>query len=582
MRWILKFLNTGDHLSSTLLTGWKRFVFIAVIFTTGSVCCGIYSTSVGAFNSWDLKNYQYYSPYALLTDRNDFDYAPAQIQTFLNPIPFVPFYVVTTHFKPIVAGFIMGVIHGIVAGFLFLTAMTIFSSFSPRERIFLSLLCATLGIYGPTFLAFLGGSGSDHIASLFVLGGVYVLVRGIKLHGAPDMRETRLALLIGAVLIGIAAGLKLVCTVFLIGCGIAVLVTGRRFRSRLAATGLFGAASIVGVFVSRGHWMVYLWSRFGNPLFPFYNKIFRSPYFYDKNLADNRWLPRTLTDAILLPLQFITETNYTHKSHDFRDIRYVLVYGLVLLCIAVFVSGLIMLRLRRPLSKYQLPNRAEMFLLVFFVISYVIWQMKFAILRYAVPLELLAPILIAVLIRLLLPWKEARQIVTIAAFTAIALIMQPMSIQHKSWSSAYIDVRAPWFDNPDETLVIIANSMPRAYVIPAFQPEVRFIGLANTFNNPRAKHQHRAAYEMYNMIQSHNGPIYILSSKQRIEEDIKSLMPYKIVLAKKAERYLISDDVDRASDSLLQVITKQENTKLYLWPVETYSCIWKSQPLPIL
>ena len=125
MRILLDFLNAGDRFSSTLLTGWRKAVFIAVLFIVGSVCCGIYSISLGPFNDWDLRNYQYYSPYALLNGRYDFDYAPAQIQSFLNPVPYVPFYLVTTHFKPILAGFIMGAIHGLAAGLLFLTAMAI-------------------------------------------------------------------------------------------------------------------------------------------------------------------------------------------------------------------------------------------------------------------------------------------------------------------------------------------------------------------------------------------------------------------------------------------------------------------------
>lgn len=575
MRMILKFLNAGDRLSAALLAGWKRIVFIAAFFIVGSVCCGIYSVSHGPFNDWDLRNYQYYSPYALLNDRYDFDYAPAQIQTFLNPVPFVPFYLVTTHFKPILAGFIMGAIHGLGAGLLFLTAMTMFSRLTPMACIILSLSCTALGVYGPTYLAHLGGSGADNITSLFILAGMYVLVRAIRFHGAPDVREARLALLIGGILIGIATGMKLVCAIFLIGSGIAVLVTSRGFRSRLATTGLFGIAGVVGVFISSGHWMAFLWSRFGSPLFPFFNKIFRSPYYYDKNFSDDRFIPKTLKDTFLLPFQFVTENIFTHISRDFRDIRYALVYGLILFFLAALGAGLVMMLLRRPFPKYRLPDRTELFLLVFIVVSYVIWQMKFAILRYAVPLELLAPILITILIRLLLPWKEIRQIVTIGAFAAIALVMQPWHLIHNNWSSDYITVEAPQFDNPDETLVIMANNMPWAYVIPDFQPEVRFIGLISTFTSPGAKHQHRAGEDMLKLVHSHNGPMYILSSNQRIETVMDSLIPYKIVMSSEGEtgrgaRRLSVRDIEERSDSILPVLTKQEQTRLYLWPVEIY------------
>jgi hypothetical protein len=572
MGFLVKFLDMGDRFSSTLLTGRRKAAFITVIFIVGSVCCGIYSISHGPFNDWDLRNYQYYSPYALLNWRYDFDYAPAQIQTFLNPVPFVPFYLLATHLKPVLAGFLMGSIHGLAAGLLFLAAMAVFSDLSPFTRIMLSLLCATLGVYGPTFLGYMGGSGADNITSLFILAGIYILVRQIRLHGAPDVREARIALMAGGVLIGIAAGLKLVCAVFLIGSVIAVLVAGHGFRTRVTATGLFGIAGVVGALISRGHWMMFLWSRFNSPLFPFLNKIFQSPYYYIRNFSDDRYIPRTLKTAILLPFQFITENTYTHLSRGFRDIRYPLVYGLILLCLAVLIAGLILRLLRRPLSKYRLPDRTELFLLVFFIVSYVIWQMKFAILRYAVPLELLAPILITVLIRLVVPWKTIRHVLIIAAFTAIALVMEPWVVMHRSWSSSYLTVEAPQLDDPDETLVIMANNMPWAYVIPAFQPEVRFIGLLSTYSNPDPAHHHRGAEEMSNIVKSHEGPMYVLSSNQRIDLVMKALSPLRIVMAGRDEtggttRHLSIHEIYE-SDVILPVLTKQEQTRLFLWPVE--------------
>ena len=521
MEAVRKILQRGDRLCGNLLAGWRRAVLVAMIFIAGFVCCGAYSVKLGPINNWDLKNYQYYSPYALLTGRYDFDYAPAQIQTFLNPVPFVPFYVATKIFKPVAAGFVMGGIHGLAAGLLFLTAMAVFSGMPSLPRIVLSLLCTVLGMYGPTFLPYLGGSGSDNMVALFILAGVYVLVRALRRHGVLDSREARPALLMGGILIGIAAGLKLVCLLFVIGHCAAVLVTSRRILSRLATLGLSGAACILGIIISRGHWMTFLWSRFGSPLFPFYNKIFQSPYYYSINFADDRFIPKTLKDAVLLPFHFISDTRFTRISQDFRDLRYALVYALFLLCLILLAAGLVMVLLRRPHLKNRLADRTEIFLLVFFAVSYIVWQTNFAVMRYIVPLELLAPILIIALLRLLLPWKAAHMIATIAAFASIAVFMHPSQIEHRSWSSAYIDVKAPQFSNPDETLVIIASNKPLSYVIPAFQPGVRFVGLANTFSRLDRKH-HKSTKEILNVIESHSGPLYILTERYRtVAESIR-------------------------------------------------------------
>jgi hypothetical protein len=423
---------------------------------------------------------------------------------------------------------------------------------TPRGRVILSLSSAAVGMYGPTFLAFVGGSSSDHITSLFVLAGLCVLIRGIRVHGSPDMPKCRFALVTGAVLIGMAAGLKLICAIFLIGYGAAVIAAGRGVRSRMAATGLSGVAGVLGVLITRGYWMAFLWTRFGSPLFPFYNRIFKSPYYYDANFSDDRYLPKTLIDGLLLPFHFIADGQYSRLFNNFRDIRYAIVYEFILLCIILFVVRYIIVR-RRSFSTIRTPDRTELFLLVFFVVSYVIWQTKFAIIRYALPLELLAPMVIAVLCRYILPWDDLRMVLTGLAFAAIVLIMRPCNIPHQDWGPRYFNVEPPKLEYPDETLIIMASDQPRSYVIPAFDPGVRFIGLASSFNHPESGDQHRAADEMLDLVRTHTGPVYLLSNSQEVDRAFARIRPYGIA---------------KASERSLPVRTKHDLTDLSLWPVE--------------
>jgi hypothetical protein len=544
-------IKRWNRLFEKLLTGRSRLVLQSSVFIAGFFCCGAYSVRLGAFNTWDFLNYQYYAPYALLHGRFDFDYAAAQIQTFLNPLPFVPFYAMAAHLKPVVTGFVMGGIHGLAAGLLFLTALTLFSSLAPPARILLGLSCAALGVYGPTFLGMLGGSGNDNLLSLFVLAAVYAMILGITRHGAPDERAARRTLLVAGGLLGIAAGLKLVCAIFLLGCGIAVFAAGSRWRSRLTATGLLGCAGILGILLSRGYWMVFLWSKFGSPLFPFYNSIFRSPYYYNTNFADTRFIPDTLSRAVFLPFQFMTRNHFTEISHQFRDIRYALVYALIVILLIVLLGNTAR---RRPLPAHRPLGRAGAFLLVFFATSYVIWQMKFAIMRYIVPLELLAPIVIAVIILSIVPRDSLRAAAIVLAFAAVAAVMKPRDVPRQKWSAAYVRVDAPKFPDPRNTLVVLANNEPWAYVIPFFQPEVRFVGLCNNFNRQNPGDRHRAADEALTIIKTHRGPMYLLSN------------PLKVDMATEC---LQACDIVRAPDSCLVVVSKQERTPLCLWPIDT-------------
>lgn len=50
------------------------------------------SLALGQDCNWDLRNYHFYNVHAWLGDRYLFDIAPAQRQTFLNPLLDLPFY----------------------------------------------------------------------------------------------------------------------------------------------------------------------------------------------------------------------------------------------------------------------------------------------------------------------------------------------------------------------------------------------------------------------------------------------------------------------------------------------------------
>ena len=60
-----------------------------------AICAGLTLLAVlhlGQDRNWDLANYHLYNPHALLGGRYGFDIAPAQLQTWHNPMLDVPLY----------------------------------------------------------------------------------------------------------------------------------------------------------------------------------------------------------------------------------------------------------------------------------------------------------------------------------------------------------------------------------------------------------------------------------------------------------------------------------------------------------
>lgn len=61
--------------------------------------------------------------------------------------------------------------------------------------------------------------------------------------------------------------------------------------------------NVIGFALPLLPYTAYIYRETGNPVFPFYNTIFRSPFWPNSNLADGRWGPRGVWQTIVWPLR---------------------------------------------------------------------------------------------------------------------------------------------------------------------------------------------------------------------------------------------------------------------------------------
>ena len=121
---------------------------------------------------------------------------------------------------------------------------------------------------------------------------------------------------------GIASGLKWTNAPYALGLCAALLLTRPSRAGNLRNAFAFSAAVVAGVLLSSGAWMWTLYTKFDSPMFPFFNDIFRSPWWDATRLADLRFRPRTLIGWLTFPL-------------NYRDLRLPLLYvGLIYAVIA--------------------------------------------------------------------------------------------------------------------------------------------------------------------------------------------------------------------------------------------------------
>ena len=72
-----------------------------------------------------------------------------------------------------------------------------------------------------------------------------------------------------------------------------------------------------------------MWERFGNPLFPYFNEVFKSPWGAEGSYRDLRFIPKSLHVWLLFPIWFNIDPMQVGEV-PFRDLRFSLIYVLLL------------------------------------------------------------------------------------------------------------------------------------------------------------------------------------------------------------------------------------------------------------
>ena len=387
----------------------------------GSLLAGAaYSWFAGEDINWDWQNYHEYSAFALIHGRFDADVAPGGIQTFLNPLAYLPAYLLRHHVGAPFWGMVLGACHGLnLALIIWLARHVLTRAANPWTLAAVAVIAA----FGPMTLSEVGTSFADILTALPVVAGL-----GVMLSANPRRRAHYV---LAGLLIGGAAGLKLTNLVFFIGAAASVLFTARP----LVALSWFALGGVAGLLGTGGAWAWSLWQAFGNPVFPFYNTVFRAAEAPIAAIADMRFMPHGLWDALAYPFYWLVGD---HRSSEgpFRDPR----FAIVAILFAVNAGTSLLYRIR-------IFTRRDKQVLLFFAVAYGMWLLTFSIHRYAVALELLtAPLIVMLLSRFLRVLPRMRSstdrsrwidLATVSAAVAIALWSQPADWLRRPWSDPY-------------------------------------------------------------------------------------------------------------------------------------------------
>jgi hypothetical protein len=488
----------------TALLSHPRAPFLAALLVP--LLFGLLSVCLGQDDNWDMKNYHWYNPYALLNGRLDVDMAPGQWQSYFNPMIDVPYYLLTTFLPGPVVGFVMGAVHGLNFVLLLAIARLLLGAAAASTR--LALLLALAGVCGAGFLSELGNTMGDNLTALLVLSSLWLVLRHWQRLHAWSGRTIGLLLLSGAVM-GLGAGLKLTNATYAAALCLALLTLPAPFGKRLGNAVLYGCGVLAGLLVSAGYWWLTMWRHFGNPLFPQFNNIFRSPLAQQLGVIDNYHMPHSVLEALFWP--FVFTAQFTRVSEIvLKQAVLPALYAVGIVFALVWLAE----RLRARQAQPRLSPQAR-FVLVFGLIAYLAWMKLFGIYRYLVPLELLAPLMLWLLVERIAARALAARIGGWILALATLAVFPFVTWGHVSWASTSFSAQLPPFARPASTIVFSAHAHPPMGWMATFFPrEVRVIALGGGFpESPAYLERIQAA------VASRQGPHYVMLAASKNEKE---------------------------------------------------------------
>src|SRR5687767_7794576 len=93
------------------------------IFALSAALCAAWTVFAGKDVNWDLLNYHYYIPFQLLAGRLQQDFFAASAQSYLNPVGYLPFYLmVSSGWHSVLASIALAALHSLSIPLLYLLA----------------------------------------------------------------------------------------------------------------------------------------------------------------------------------------------------------------------------------------------------------------------------------------------------------------------------------------------------------------------------------------------------------------------------------------------------------------------------
>ncbi|MDA8391189.1 MAG: hypothetical protein M0Z76_10755 [Gammaproteobacteria bacterium] len=508
--------TTTAHTYSRYVTPGDSFISRISVFVAFALATSLVSYHLGADINWDLLNYHFNNGY-LYTHGKLFRDSLGTIQSYLDPLLNSFYYLLISTLPPLWVNIILAILQSIALSSVFFLSRFMLGSGTVRYPVIGSAIIAISALFGPAFWSEIGGTMGDTLLATPVIVALLLTVRYMTMVAAGAQRLSYVTL--AGLLLGLASGLKFTNMVYalamFLSLALVLSLTGHiQRRTTLFAILAFGTAASVGFCLIYGRIAWLLWEHYRNPIFPYFNNIFRSLYLGGYAIHDSRWIPTTLYAYVGIPFNYLVR----HTGHGIgrpggMEILFRTCFFAI---ISVLIIPYIWLQRRARRTEASPDQIGRTFFLTFFFIAFIIWAHMFGYYRYLAVLEIIAPLALFIMLEDLIPSRYAMRSVGPSAIVFLAALF---SFPHYTWGrepfrASYFGISKVPLDPYRNSLLIIGHA-PMGFIIPYFPSTVRTIGIPERIGRPTKEFQKSYLAPLHTF----RGPIYYLTSYPQLSKN---------------------------------------------------------------
>ena len=441
---------------------FNNFFILSVFLLFGCVVCGINQYDY----SWDFANYHYYNPFAFFYNRMNYDIVPASVNTFFNPLPDIPLFLMIEFFNdsPQLIFAFQGIWFGLLL-FGFFKLLMLFWDCTTFKGILSAFMALVIAATGQATWFQAGSSTNEIPLAFFVVCSLYIILKMLKNSDAQSGTK----FFVAGLVLGLALGLKPTIVFWCVAIGLSLILCYKYWNEPIKYILLFTFAGLLGYLITNGWWMYKMWVLFDNPFFPFLNALFKSEYFDDINYSDRRFI-WSFPYNLLYP--FVV--GKTSSEIIFGDARMGVYYFLVM---CAFLR--ILFHPQKVVLCYK-NEKIWFFLITVWVIAYVLWLQIFSIYRYIVVIEMIGALFF---VKVMFSYQTKSTVKFVLYYTLLNVVCFAFVSNYtgSKWSN-YRSPQDKYYVSmekiklPENTLVKLYN-FPSAAIIPLLAKNNKFRAL---------------------------------------------------------------------------------------------------------